>query len=64
MREADDEAQAGRRSGDADEGTSSLQLLTSACWLSLKEAALVVGILARHIPPLGKSHTELGAGAG
>ena len=31
-----------------------LQLLTSACWLSLKEAGLVVGVLARHIPLLGR----------
>ncbi len=30
-----------------------LQLLTSACWLSLKEAGLVIGIIARHIPLLG-----------
>lgn len=30
-----------------------LQLLTSACWLSLKEAGLVVGIIARCIPLLG-----------
>ena len=41
---------------DSDENTAglapALQLLTSASWLSLKEAGLVIGIIARHIPLL------------
>lgn len=41
-------------SGDDGTAAPALQLLTSACWLTLKEAGLLMGILARHIPLLGR----------
>lgn len=33
-----------------EESMLSVQLTISSCWLSLKEASLVVGALARHLP--------------
>ena len=49
----------GKPSSESREGFApALQLLTSACWLSLKEAGLVVGIIARHVPLLGRGHLD------
>lgn len=40
---------------DMDDNMLSVQLTVSACWLSLKEASLGVGALARHLPLLGEA---------
>ena len=39
-------------SGD-DDSSPSGQLITTACWLSLKEAGLILGTLARSLPLAG-----------